>query len=75
MGDALRSLQTRTGAPLSGEAVDALAQRTGEMLNEIAEEQEGEPAQIMRMRARAFLEGGSHAEAAVREGNLYELAR
>ena len=74
VGDALRSLQTRTGAPLSGEAVDALAQRTGELLNEIAEEQEGEPAQITRMRARAFLEGGSHAEAAVREGNLYELA-
>src|ERR1700689_5256134 len=74
VGDALRSLQTREGAPLSPEAVDALAERTGELLTEIAEAMEGEPAEITRMRAGAFLEGGSHAEAAVREGALYELA-
>jgi hypothetical protein len=74
VGDALRSLQTREGAPLSPEAVDALAERTGELLMEIAEAMEGEPAEIVRMRARAFLEGGSHAEAAMREGALYELA-
>jgi hypothetical protein len=74
VGDALRSLQTREGVAVSPEAVDALAQRTGEMLSEIAEAMEGEPAAITRMRARAFLEGGSHAEAAMREGSLYELA-
>jgi hypothetical protein len=74
VGDALRSLQTRGGAPLSHEAVDALAERTGELLTEIAEAMEGEAAEIVKMRARAFLEGGSHAEAARREGALYELA-
>jgi hypothetical protein len=73
VGDALRSLQTREGAPVSAEAVDALAERTGEMLNELAAEMEGEPGEIVQMRARAFLEGGSHAEAAAREGSLYEL--
>jgi hypothetical protein len=73
VGDALRSLQTREGAALSTEAVDALAERTGEMLNELAANMEGEPAEIVQMRARAFLEGGSHAEAAAREGSLYEL--
>src|ERR1700704_2942114 len=73
VGDALRSLQTREGAAVSMEAVDALAERTGEMLNELADDMEGEPAEIVRMRAQAFLEGGSHAEAAAREGNLYEL--
>ncbi|HEY7961859.1 MAG TPA: hypothetical protein VID29_08060 [Solirubrobacteraceae bacterium] len=74
VGDAMRSLQARDGAPLSAEAVDALAQRTGEMLLQIAAGMAGEPAAIVRMRARAFLEGGSHAEAAIREGALYELA-
>lgn len=74
VGDALRSLQTRAGMALSTEAVDALAERTGEMLSDIAQEMEGEEAEIVQMRARAFLEGGSHAEAAAREGSLYELA-
>jgi hypothetical protein len=73
VGDALRSLQTREGAPLSSEAVDALAERTGTMLNEIAATMEGEEGEIVRMRAAAFLEGGSHGEAALREGSLYEL--
>jgi hypothetical protein len=73
VGDALRSLQTREGLPLSTEAVDALAERTGEMLSEIGEAMEGEAAEIVRLRAKAFLEGGSHAEAAAREGGLYEL--
>jgi hypothetical protein len=73
VGDALRSLQTREGAPLSAAAVDALAERTGRMLEEIAAAMEGEEAQIVEMRARAFLEGGSHAEAALREGALYDL--
>ncbi len=73
VGDAMRSLQTREGMALSSEAVDALAERTGEMLSDIAGELEGEEAEIVRMRARAFLEGGSHAEAAAREGSLYEL--
>jgi hypothetical protein len=73
VGDALRSLQTREGAPLSTQAVDALAERTGRMLKEIAAAMEGEEAEIVDMRARAFLEGGSHAEAALREGALYEL--
>ena len=58
VGDALRSLQTREGLPLSPEAVDALAERTGEMLNEIAADMDGEPAEIVRMRAQAFLDGG-----------------
>jgi plasmid stabilization system protein ParE len=74
VGDALRSLQTREGTPLSVDAVDALAARTGEMLVEIAAHMDGEPAEITRMRAAAFLEGGSHAEAAIREGGLYESA-
>ncbi len=73
VGDALRSLQTREGAPLNAQAVDALAERTGQMLQEIAATMEGEEAEIVRMRAAAFLEGGSHSEAALREGNLYEL--
>jgi hypothetical protein len=73
VGDALRSLQTRHGAPLSAPAVDALAERTGRMLQEIAPALQGEEAEIVRMRARAFLEGGSHGEAAVREGAMYEL--
>jgi hypothetical protein len=73
VGDALRSLQTREGMALSAEAVDALAERTGEMLSELGEVMEGEAAEIVRMRAKAFLEGGSHAEAAAREGSLYEL--
>jgi hypothetical protein len=73
VGDALRSLQTREGAPLSAEAVDALAERTGTMLSEIATFIEGEEGEIVRMRAAAFLEGGSHSEAALREGGLYEL--
>jgi hypothetical protein len=73
VGDAMRSLQTREGLALSTEAVDALAERTGEMLSDIAQELEGEEAEIVQMRARAFLEGGSHAEAAAREGSLYEL--
>jgi hypothetical protein len=73
VGDALRSLQTREGAPLSVAAVDALAERTGRMLQEIAAALEGEEAEIVDMRAKAFLEGGSHAEAALREGALYEL--
>lgn len=73
VGDALRSLQTREGTPLSTEAVDALAERTGKMLGEIAATMEGEEGEIVRMRAAAFLEGGSHSEAALREGGLYEL--
>jgi hypothetical protein len=73
VGDALRSLQTREGAPLNAEAVDALAERTGKLLGEIAATMEGEEAEIVRMRAAAFLEGGSHREAAIREGGLYEL--
>jgi hypothetical protein len=73
VGDALRSLQTREGAPLNTGAVDALAERTGQMLLEIAATMAGEEAEIVRMRAAAFLEGGSHGEAALREGNLYEL--
>lgn len=73
VGDAMRSLQTRDGLALSTEAVDALAERTGEMLEEIARSIEGEEAEIVQMRARAFLDGGSHAEAAAREGSLYEL--
>ncbi|HEY7952174.1 MAG TPA: hypothetical protein VID70_04250 [Solirubrobacteraceae bacterium] len=73
VGDAMRMLQTRKGMPLNVEAVDALAERTGEMLEEIARSMEGEEAEIVQMRARAFLEGGSHAEAAAREGSLYEL--
>jgi hypothetical protein len=74
VGDAMRSLQTREGVAVSPEAVDALAERTGEMLSEIAAAMEGEAAEITRMRARAFLDGGSHTEAAIREGGLYELA-
>jgi len=73
VGDALRSLQTREGAPLSAEAVDALAARTGKVLEEIAAAIEGEEGEIVRMRAAAFMEGGSHREAAIREGSLYEL--
>jgi hypothetical protein len=83
VGDALRSLQTRAGAPLSTAAVDALAERTGKMLLHIAdslngegkagESAEREEAEIVRMRAHAFLDGGSHAQAALREGALYEL--
>jgi hypothetical protein len=73
VGDALRSLQTREGAPLSAEAVDALAERSGKMLLQIATTMEGEESEIVRMRAAAFLEGGSHSEAALREGSLYEL--
>ncbi len=73
VGDALRSLQTREGAPLSAEAVDALAERSGKMLLQIAATMEGEEGEIVRMRAAAFLEGGSHREAALREGSLYEL--
>jgi hypothetical protein len=73
VGDAMRSLQTRTGAPLSTSAVDALAERTGRMLEQIAAALEGEEAEIVAMRARAFLEGGSHAQAALSEGAMYEL--
>jgi hypothetical protein len=73
VGDALRSLQTRNGAPLSTAAVDALAERTGRMLLGISAALGGEEAEIVRMRAHAFLEGGSHTEAAVREGAMYEL--
>jgi hypothetical protein len=72
VGDALRSLQTRTGAALCAEGADALAERTGEMLLELAGAVDGEPAEIMRMRAAAFLEGDSHAEASIREGELYD---
>ncbi len=73
VGDALRSLQTREGAPLSAAAVDGLAERTGRMLEEIAAAMEGREAEIVKMRAQAFLRGASHAEAAVCEGAMYEL--
>jgi hypothetical protein len=73
VGDALRSLQTRDGTPLSAGAVDGLAERTGRLLEEIGTALEGEEREIVEMRARAFLEGGSHREAAVREGAMYAL--
>lgn len=72
IGDALRSLQTREGVAVSPEAAAALSERTGKLLNEIADSIEGEPAEIIRMRARSFLEGAPWAEASIREGELYD---
>lgn len=74
VGDALRSLQTRDGSVLSDTAADVLAERTGTMLLELAQATGGETAEILRMRAGAFLEGGSHREASIREAELYESA-
>jgi hypothetical protein len=72
VGDALRSLQTRDGSVLSDQAADVLAERTGTMLLELSEAVQGETAEILRMRAGAFLEGGSHREASIREAELYD---
>ncbi len=72
VGDALRSLQTRDGSVLSDQAADVLAERTGTMLLELAGAVQGETAEILRMRAGAFLEGGSHRDASIREAELYE---
>ncbi len=72
LGDALRSLQTRDGSLLSDTAADVLAERTGTMLLELADAVRGETSEILRMRAGAFLEGGSHREASIREAELYE---
>jgi hypothetical protein len=72
VGDALRSLQTRDGSLLSDHAADVLAERTGTMLLELAGALNGETAEILRMRAGAFLEGGSHRDASIREAELYD---
>jgi len=72
IGDAFRSLQTRDGAVLSPDAADTLAERTADILLELAAAPvvDVDTAEILRLRARAFVEGGSHDEAAIREAEL-----
>jgi hypothetical protein len=72
IGNALRALQTRDGSILSAPAADAIAERSGQILLEVADVVGGETATIARMRAAAFLEGASHRDASVREAECYD---